>query len=434
MKIISLQTENIKCLKAVEITPAGQSIEIAGKNGQGKSSVLDSIFYALGGKSGVCERPIRDGESAAAVRVELDDYIVTRTFTASGGGSLKITARDETKITSPQALLDNLVGTLTFDPLSFAKMDSRASVLRKLVGLDFTEIDAEAALIYDKRTEVNRQSSRLVAQRDALKFPAETPDAGVDVGELVAKRQEADRHNRVNQSRRAELARLNSCRNDRVQQIESLQKQIADLKAQLDVAADSLTNLDQTIAKVGQECSALQDQDLSVFDAQITNAGKINEAVRNKAEFNRINLELDALRIESNRATDQLSKIEKIKEERLAKAKFPVEGLGFSSSGTVTFNGVPFEQISTAERLRVSAAIGIALNPKLRVMLIRDGSVLDDEALGALKFFASQHDTQLWIERVGKLSGELPGVIIEDGEVVHSTLPEAIDSKNTTCV
>ena len=49
MRIISLQAENIKRLKAVEITPEGDIVVIAGRNGQGKTSVLDSIWYALGG-------------------------------------------------------------------------------------------------------------------------------------------------------------------------------------------------------------------------------------------------------------------------------------------------------------------------------------------------------------------------------------------------
>lgn len=49
MKIVKLTAENIKRLKAVEITPTGALVEVTGKNGQGKSSVLDAIWWALAG-------------------------------------------------------------------------------------------------------------------------------------------------------------------------------------------------------------------------------------------------------------------------------------------------------------------------------------------------------------------------------------------------
>ena len=47
MKIVKLTAENFKRLEAVEITPDGNTVLISGRNGQGKSSVLDSILAAL---------------------------------------------------------------------------------------------------------------------------------------------------------------------------------------------------------------------------------------------------------------------------------------------------------------------------------------------------------------------------------------------------
>lgn len=50
MKIISLKSENVKRLSVVEVIPKDKALVIvAGKNGQGKSSVLDSIMFALAG-------------------------------------------------------------------------------------------------------------------------------------------------------------------------------------------------------------------------------------------------------------------------------------------------------------------------------------------------------------------------------------------------
>ena len=99
----------------------------------------------------------------------------------------------------------------------------------------------------------------------------------------------------------------------------------------------------------------------------------------------------------------------------MAAAAFPVVGLGFNDNG-VTFNGVPFSQASSAEQLRVSVAMGLALNPTLRVVLIRDGSLLDDDSLAMVATMAAEKDSQVWIERVGH--GEETSVVIEDGAVM----------------
>ena len=95
-------------------------------------------------------------------------------------------------------------------------------------------------------------------------------------------------------------------------------------------------------------------------------------------------------------------------------AEFPVDGLGFDESG-VTYQGVPFKQASSAEQLRVSLAMAIALNPKLRVIRIADGSLLDSDNLALIEAAAKESDYQVWIEMVGDGNGR--GIVIEDGEV-----------------
>ena len=90
--------------------------------------------------------------------------------------------------------------------------------------------------------------------------------------------------------------------------------------------------------------------------------------------------------------------------------------IGFGDEG-VTFNGLPIEQASSAEQTRVAVAIGLAANPELPVVLIRDGSLLDEDSLAAVAKQAAERGAQVWIERVG--DGKECSVIIEDGEVVE---------------
>jgi hypothetical protein len=439
MKILSLTSENIKRLKAVEIAPGGSHVAVVGRNEQGKSSVLDSIMYALGGKGEVCERPIRDGQSAAKIVIDLDEYTVTRTFTAAGGGSLKVVAKNG-KISSPQAVLDGLVGALTFDPLEFTRRKDQADVLRKLVGLDTSALEAEHDKVYFERTEIGRQADAL-AGKIGGQHPKDLPSAETDVKDILAARAEVAKKNDVIRSvwnTRDEIRRgIDLTKRDQITQDELIQS----LERQLEEARKKRLLLNVQCASLEDQLKALvvpPFEDLAVFDKQVLDAQTTNAAIRVNNELKSNVAMRDSLMIQYNGKTKRLDDIEAQIDKILASVKYPIEGLGFSSTGTVTFNGVPFDQLSTAQRLKISAAIGIALNPKLRVMLIRDGSVLDDDTLAALVSIAGEHDTQLWIERVGKsLDGELPGVIIEDGSVLSSTLPqipEATDSKNTDCV
>lgn len=108
MKIVKLEAENFKKLRAVEIAPSGAVVEIRGANEAGKTSVLDSIAAALGGEKLCPAQPIRRGADRARVAVELDDgLVVERRWGA-------------------QKLLDGLVGRLSFDPLAFLRIGAAA--------------------------------------------------------------------------------------------------------------------------------------------------------------------------------------------------------------------------------------------------------------------------------------------------------------------
>jgi len=62
MKINKLEIENVKRVKAVKIEPNQNGLTIiGGKNNQGKTSVLDSIAWALGGERYKPSQSTREG-------------------------------------------------------------------------------------------------------------------------------------------------------------------------------------------------------------------------------------------------------------------------------------------------------------------------------------------------------------------------------------
>ena len=220
MKIIRLSAENVKRLVAVEIEPTGNLVEITGKNGAGKTSVLDSIWWALAGTRTHQDRPIRDGETEARIEVDMGELIVGRRFKETFDGRvttmLTVEAVDEdgvlSKLSSPQKVIDELLGTLAFDPLEFRGLDTVEQYRRltELCGLDLDEMDRDQKLDYDRRTDLNRQAKERDAAAKQIKVPVDTPDEPVSVAGLTAELTEAYEHNRKVSEQSREAERLGS--------------------------------------------------------------------------------------------------------------------------------------------------------------------------------------------------------------------------------
>jgi len=402
MRIITLKAENVKRLRAIEVTPEGDVVVIAGRNAQGKSSVLDAIWMALAGAAGAKEitRPIRDGEEHASVELDLGDLLVTRKWTKAGT-SLVVAAADGARYSSPQTILDGLIGRLSFDPLEFAEQDSKAQLrtLLDVVDLPFdpAHLDAQRKGIYDQRTDVNREVKRLeTVLADIPIVPENTPYEEISAHSLAEKLSDAlgDAANRD---------ALEAAIGDKRSEVVSLEQRLADAKEALD-------GLVMTQLKVAERAPA----DVEAIRQEIAEVDTVNANVRAKLGRLRIAEELEKERENTAGLTRKLEAIDQEKSAAIANAKMPLEGLSFDDEG-VLYNSVPFSQVSDSERLRVSIAIAMALNPKIRVIRITDGSLLDSENMKLIAEMAAASDFQVWVERVDE-TGEV-GITIEDGAV-----------------
>lgn len=393
-RIISLTTTNYKRARRVEIRPDenGHLVIVSGRNGQGKSSVLDSIAAALGGvDTKGTPRPIHDGADRAEIVLETPDLVVTRTFTGSGS-RLTVKSADGATYSKGQAKLDELVGKLTLDPLAFTQLSDREQVaaLLDLVDLpfDLAELDAKRKTIFDERTEVGRRGKEL----GAATVDESLPTTETSASSLIDQISVADDHNR----RVAEAKRT----------VSSLVDHIGDLEAELKQARADLAQ----VRKVADE----KERDTAALREQLATIEETNAAVRSNNAARELVKRQAALRDEYTKLTGRLGELDKVKSDGLAAAEFPVDGLGFNEDG-VTFQGIPFKQASSAEQIRVSLAMAIALNPSLRIIRIADGSLLDADSLALIQQQAEEHDFQVWIEMVGPRED---GYVIEDGELL----------------
>lgn len=414
LHIIELRAENFKRLKAITIRPDGAVIEITGRNGQGKTSVLDAVAAALGGKDHVPAQPIRRGESAGMVAVNLGALKIERHFKLRDDSETKYTDRlvvefaDGSRPRSPQAVLDELVGQLGFDPLEFTRRSpaEQFETLRQFVpGVDFDAIEAQNSKDYDERTAVGRRLKEEEAAANAIEVPLGVPEKPIDVSALAAELEAANATN-------ADIARRQANREQAAVDIDRWNTEAEQLRAKASAfekqAADKQAALDgagELPAKVNT--AALTD---ALVKADTTNA-KVRLLTEQAAHRGRAR-EFKAIQLTLTKAIDARKAD---MEAKIAAAKMPIKGLGFGDKA-ILLNGVPFEQASGAEQLQASTAIAMALNPNLRAILIRDGSLLDANSLKMMGEIAADNGFQIFLERVS--DGERVGVVIEDGEVV----------------
>ena len=404
MKVIGLQINNVLRVEEVDITPDGTLQIIGGRNAQGKSSVLNAIWLALGGRDAAKDvaKPLREGANVGRVRVDLGGLIVERVWTEDST-KLVVKSPDGATFSSPQKKLNDLLGRVGFDPLAFARMDPRsqkASLLDMVdLGVDLDELDQHRADLYEERRRFGQLRKSF---GEIPEVPEGAPIDEDSAGDLLAEISEAtDRNAMIKEKKNA----LGWARSER----ESVIAELQDLQARL-------TELDEQISE-GEAWEKTPDAalvDLSDLHARLHSLEERNAAARaNRAALDK-QAEADALDLEYRLRTERIKEIDEKKTEALASANFPIDGLGFDEDG-VTFNGIPFSQASSAEQVRVSAAMGMALNPDLRVMMVRDGSLLDADALAALREQVADADFQLFVERVGE--GDEGAIIIEDGRV-----------------
>lgn len=454
MRIIEFTAENVKKLKVVNIKPTTDVVQITGKNKSGKSSVLDSIYWALAGKKVIQSKPIREGTEEARIRLDLGTMIVKRTFDADGNTTVLVLnpvgadpgtpEKKLPKYGSPQELLDALLGELSFDPLAFSRQDAKEQLveLRRIckIDLDFDALDQASAVDFKARTDINRRAKAKRAQVAALVVPAELPEHRIDESDLLNQLQAAAEHNANIETRRAnreQAQRDAAAKRDRAQLLRTqadnavtvAEHRVADLRLQIEraeedgkraalefhgAATNEIRAAESIEAKLANAEALPQPIQIAALRTSLDAAKTTNAAFDVREQQVALVAEAVSLEQESAALTVAITEREKIKVTAVATAKMPIGGLGFGA-GAITYYGLPFDQASSAEQLRVSCAIAMAANSKLRVIRIKDGSLLDEDGLAMLEQLAFENDYQIWLEKVDS-SGKI-GIVMEDGEV-----------------
>jgi DNA repair exonuclease SbcCD ATPase subunit len=426
MNIISLRASNVKKLVAVAIDPTGALVRITGANGAGKSSVLDAIWYALGGQSAMPSNPVREGEEKAEITLTLGvdgvmKYRVTRKLTKGKTNQVIVENADGARFPSPQAFLDRLVGALTFDPEAFSRMSPKARLqqLRDMVKLDVDvdALDDANKADFERRTEINRQvkSLRERVETYAAGIESDMDVEPIHVEALLNEVEEASRRN----DHIAAAARERKKWDDNAADYEAMAKDQREKAAELLQKAE---RYEQTAAEYRALIANADPLPAPVEVSDITR--QIQDATREntKRDLQRQQRERHELAKREWEAAFRISEdltltMEKRTEEKraaIARAKMPVDGLSFGDNG-VLLHGQPWEQAATGEQIDAAVEMAMAFNPEVKIIFIRNGSLLDATHRARVAARAEEKGYQVFSEEVDETGAV--GIYFEDGEV-----------------
>lgn len=416
VKIMALEAENVKRIKAVALTPAPTGLTlVGGNNNQGKTSVLDALAWALGGDRFRPDAAQRDGAVAPAhLKVTLSNGVVVE----RKGKNASLTVTDPTGRRSGQQLLNAFVEPLALDLPRFmeASDKEKADILLQIIGIG-TELhtrDMEIKALYDKRTFTGQLAAQKKHFAEELISYPEAPDEPVSASDLIRQQQDILARNGENQRLRAQYAELEQQVQQCVDELKRTRERIATLQQladELDAKHTKLFNQRETARKT---VSQLQDESTAELEASIRDIEETNRKVRANLEKSRAEDEAVQYDSEYKRLTEQIAQKRADRMALLNGADLPLRGLSVED-GALTYKGKHWRDMSGSDQLRVAAAIVRRLNPDCGFVLLDKLEQMDMTTLQEFSAWLEAEGLQAIATRVS--TGSECQIIIEDGMV-----------------
>ena len=418
MKITRLEVENVKRVKAVEIVPAQNGLTvIGGKNGQGKTSILDAIAWALGGEKYRPSSAQRDGSVLPPrMHVTLDNGIMVDR--EGKNSALKVT--DPTGKRAGQALLDEFVEKLALDLPKFLLQTSKekAETLLKVIGMEeeVKRLDDQEQQLYNRRHALGQiADQKMKYAQEMQSFPG-VPESPVSAGELIERHQKILLKNAENQKKRENAQLLAQKQTMLSQQIEHLSQQIITMARQKKEAEQAWKQTMQDLEVAKQDAATLQDESTAELEESIRQVDEINRKVRANLDKEKALSDAQDMQAQYDAMTAEIEKVRDDRRALLKNARLPLPGLTVEQ-GELFYNGKAWDCMSGSEQLRVAVAIVRAINPKCGFVLIDKTEQMDVETLQSFGEWLEEEGLQAIATRVST-GGECE-IIIEDGVIAQ---------------
>jgi hypothetical protein len=417
VKINSLELENVKRIKAVQLEPSENGLTvIGGKNNQGKTSVLDAIAWALGGNKFRPSDPARDGSLVPPhLKVTLSNGIVVER--RGKNSDLKVT--DPAGNLAGQALLDSFISAFALDLPKFmnASAKEKADTLLRILGIgdQLFLLEKEEAALYNERTVVGRTADAKKKYADGLTSYDGVPEEPVSAAELIRQQQEILTRN----AQRIQWKRDYDAILDEQNRVDDL---IESTKQRLRELQQRAAELETAAKQAAKSPSEMQAESTAALEEQLRDVEEINRKVNENRRKLLAEDEAAAYRDQYDELTRRIEEKRRQKTDLLNGAQLPLQGLSVQD-GELTFNGHKWDGMSGSEQLRVAAAIVRKLTPECGFVLLDKLEQMDTDTLRDFGVWLEGEGLQAIATRVS--TGSECSVIIEDGYAKETAVPPA---------
>lgn len=416
LKINKLEIENVKRIKAVKLDPKENGLTIiGGNNNQGKTSVLDSIAWALGGEKYKPSQAEREGSVIPpTLHIVMNNGLIVER--KGKNSALKVT--DPSGQKAGQQLLNEFVEQLALDLPKFMESSGKekAKTLLQIIGVgdQLDMLDREEKELYNERLYIGRTADQKEKFAKEQPYYPGAPKELVSPSELIRQQQEILAQNGENQRKRERLHELEQEYQKVNEQMESLLKRQSEIESSLAIARKS--------------ASDLHDQSTAELEESITNIEETNRKVRANLDKDKAEDDAREYRNQYNSLTQKIDQIRDQKVKLLDSADLPLPELSVKD-GELIYKGQQWDNMSGSDRLKVSTAIVRKLNPKCGFVLLDKLEQMDLDTLKEFGDWLEQEGLQAIATRVS--TGEECSIIIEDGYVVGSEKVEEPEIKKT---
>lgn len=414
VKISSLEIENIKRVKAITLNPTENGLTVlGGRNGQGKTSVLDSIAWALGGNKFAPSSPKREGSTIPPhLKVTLSNGLIVER--SGKNSSLKVI--DPNGNRGGQALLDSFISQFAIDLPRFLNSNNKekANTLLQIIGVgdELFKLEKEEETVYNNRFavgQIEKQKRGFVKEMPEYEGVPEEP---ISASELIKSQQSILAKNGENQRKR--------------QLSEQYYRELQMAQVEYDRAKARLEEAQENAFTASKSAENLVDESTAELERQIAEIDDINRKVRANLDKEKVKEEADHYKQEYDTLTTKIEDIRKRKYDLLNNAQLPLEGLSIEK-GELTYNGYKWDNMSGSEQLRVATAIIRKLNPNCGFVLIDKLEQMDRETLEDFGKWLEKEGLQAIATRVS--NGDECSIIIEDGYSVNKAEDKKTEKK-----
>lgn len=346
VKINKLEIENVKRIKAVKLEPSANGLTIVGgNNNQGKTSVLDSIAWALGGEKYRPSEAQRNGSTIPPnLHIVMSNGLVVER--KGKNSSLKVTDPDGQK--AGQQLLNEFVEQLALDLPKFMEASGRekAQTLLQIIGIgdQLNSLEQEEQELYNQRRAIGQIADQKEKYAREQPYFPDAPKELVSATDLIKQQQEILAKNGENQKKREHVERFKNAVAFLSQEVEAMREQLRKKEEELENAKASLN----TAMMSAQD---LQDESTAELEASISNIEELNRKVR--ANLDKDKAEEDAL-IYKNQYAGLTKKIEEVRDKKTAllnAAALPLPELSVKD-GELIYKGQKWDNMSGSDRLK----------------------------------------------------------------------------------